>query len=202
MRRPRTEPVRLAAVPASRRPRWGSVALALSLAVAALATGCSAGGSGESATAGTASPVTVPASIGPPPSAASPSGTSANLPTDTVAVTLMSTPLGDVLADGRTGRTLYAFRSDGRDAPTCVAACARLWVPVTGTQIGIAAGLDYRPGEFKLVARPGGGPRQLSVAGHPLYRYAGDTLAGQTRGQGALHRWFAVGADGQPITSS
>ena len=82
-----------------------------------------------------------------------------------------------------------------------MAACARVWVPVTGNQIGIAGGLDYQPGEFKLVARPGGGPRQLSVAGHPLYRYVGDTLAGQTRGQDAQSKWFAVGSDGQLITT-
>jgi predicted lipoprotein with Yx(FWY)xxD motif len=114
----------------------------------------------------------------------------------------MSTPLGDVLADGRTGRTLYAFRGDGHDSPTCVATCARTWVPVTGAQIGIAAALDYQPGEFKLVARPGGGPRQLSVNGHPVYRYVGDRLAGQTRGQGAQSKWFAVGSDGQLLATS
>jgi predicted lipoprotein with Yx(FWY)xxD motif len=144
----------------------------------------------------------MPASIGPPSSGAPPSGTSASLPSDTAAVTLMSTALGDVLADGRSGRTFYAFRSDGHDAPTCLGACARTWVPVTGIQIGIAAGLDYQPGEFKLVARPGGGPRQLSVNGHPVYRYRGDALAGQTRGQGAQGKWFALGSDGQPITTS
>jgi predicted lipoprotein with Yx(FWY)xxD motif len=198
MQRPRTEPLRLAAVPATRTPRLGLAGLAAAVLVPA----CSNGGSGGSATAATSGGVTIPASIGPPPTLAGPSGTSQSLPADTVAVTRMSTALGDVLADGRTGRTLYAFRRDGHDAPTCVAACARMWVPVTGIQIGVAGGLDYQPGEFKLVVRPGGGPRQLSINGHPVYRYAGDSLAGQTHGQGAQGKWFALDADGQLITTS
>ena len=144
----------------------------------------------------------MPSSIGPPPSAATPSGTGDTLPTDTVAVTAMSTSLGDVLADGRTGRTYYVFRADGKDQPTCTGACARIWTPVTGSQIGVAGTVSYRPGEFKLVARPGGGPRQLSVGGHPLYLYTGDHLAGQTNGQGVQGRWFAIGADGTVITTN
>jgi predicted lipoprotein with Yx(FWY)xxD motif len=145
----------------------------------------------------------MPSSIGPPPSAnASPSGTGASLPRSTVAVTTLSTTLGDVLVDGTTGRTLYVYRGDGHDAPTCVGACARVWLPVTGTQIGIAAGLAYQPGEFKLVARPGGGPRQLSVNGHPVYRYAGDTLAGQVKGQGVQGKWFVLDPDGQLVTTT
>jgi predicted lipoprotein with Yx(FWY)xxD motif len=144
----------------------------------------------------------MPSSIGPPPSAAQPSGTGDTLPTDTVAVTTMSTPLGDVLADGRTGRTFYVFTGDGTDRPTCTGACARTWTPVTGSQIGVAAAIAYQPGEFKLVARPGGGARQLSIGGHPVYRYTGDRLAGQTNGQGAQGKWFVVGTDGQPITTT
>ena len=172
------------------------------LTAAALLAACSGGGNGSSS-ADTSGGVTMPSSIGPPPSAtASPSGTGSRLPTDTVAVTTLSTRLGDVLVDGTTGRTFYVFRGDGHDAPTCIGACARVWQPVTGTQIGIAAGLAYQPGEFKLVARPGGGPRQLSVNGHPVYRYTGDTLAGQVNGQGMQDKWFVLGPDGQLVTTT
>jgi len=175
--------------------------VALTLVVGA----CSSSGpkaSGAGASSGTAGGVTMPSSIGAPPSLATPAGTGDTLPADTVAVTASSTSLGDVLADGRTGRTFYAFTGDGHDAPTCTGACARVWVPVTGTQIGVAASISYRPGEFRLVARPGGGARQLSVAGHPVYRYTGDSLAGQTRGQGAQGKWFVIDTAGQLVTTT
>jgi predicted lipoprotein with Yx(FWY)xxD motif len=171
--------------------------------LAGTAAGCSASRSGRSASGasgGTAGGVTMPSSIGPPPSPAVPSGTGDTLPTGTAAVTAMSTPLGDVLADGRTGRTFYVFTRDGTDRPSCTGACARTWPPVTGSQIGVAAAVTYRPGEFKLVARPGGGPRQLSIGGHPVYLYRGDRLAGQTSGQGAQGTWYVIGTDGRPIT--
>ena len=183
--------------------RVGCVAVVALAVLAGAASGCSARGSSHSATgasSGTAGGVTMPSSIGPPPSAAVPSGTGDTLPTGTAAVTAMSTPLGEVLADGRTGRTFYVFTGDGKDSPTCTGACTRDWTPVTGSQIGIAATVTYRPGEFKLVARPGGGPRQLSVGGHPVYLFAGDRLAGQTSGQGAQGRWFVIGTDGRPVT--
>jgi len=179
------------------------VALVAVVVLGGSVTACSASGSGRSASgidAGTAGGVTMPSSIGPPPSAAVPSGTGDTLPTGTAAVTAESTPLGDVLADGRTGRTFYVFTADGTDRPSCTGACARRWTPVTGSQIGIAASVTYRPGEFKLVARPGGGPRQLSVGGHPVYLFTGDRLTGQTTGQGAQGKWFVIGTDGRPIT--
>jgi len=171
------------------------------LALAALLVGCSSAGSGTR-TASTAGGVTMPSVVGPPPAPATPSGTGDTLPGDTVTVTSMSTALGDVLADGRTGRTYYAFTGDGEGAPTCTGACAKVWIPATGTQIGVLSTISLHPGEFKLVARPGGGARQLTVYGRPVYRYSGDRLAGQTKGQAAQGKWFAIGADGKLITTT
>ena len=142
----------------------------------------------------------MPSQIGPPPSAATPSGTGDTLPADTVTVSRTSTSLGDVLADGRTGRTYYAFTGDGPSASSCTGACTEVWIPATGAQIGVLSTVDIHPGEFKLAARPGGGARQLTVYGRPVYLYSGDALAGQTKGQGAQGRWFAIGADGRIIT--
>ena len=36
-------------------------------------------------------------------------------------------------------------------------------------------------------------------AGHPLYRFAGDTKAGDTNGQGILNKWYAAGPDGDKV---
>ena len=36
------------------------------------------------------------------------------------------------------------------------------------------------------------GSIQLTLAGSPLYRFAGDTRPGETRGQGVGGTWFAV----------
>jgi predicted lipoprotein with Yx(FWY)xxD motif len=167
--------------------------------MAMTAAACSSGHSGASSN-GTDATLTVPTSISRPPTTSFPGATAETLPSGTAAISVLGTNLGDVLVDGLDGRTLYAFQADGHDHPTCVGACAQVWVPVTGTQLGVSSAIDYQPGEFKLVARPGGGPKQVSVAGHPLYRYSGDQLAGQTKGQGVQGRWWAVSPDGTLIT--
>ena len=58
------------------------------------------------------------------------------------------------------------------------------------------------PHEFKLVLIPGTATKQLAVNGHPLYRFSGDGLAGEVKGQGLDHQWFVVGLDGHPITKA
>jgi predicted lipoprotein with Yx(FWY)xxD motif len=166
-------------------------------AVALVATAC---GSSGSHSTGAADEGTIPSDIGPPPTPVSPVGTEATLPQGTVAVSTLSSKLGDILVDGLTGRALYAYKGDGHDQPTCVGACATQWVPLTGSSIGIAPGLTYAPGEFKLVVRPGGGPKQLSVDGHPIYEYRGDQLAAEAKGQGLGGQWYVLGPNGNLVT--
>ena len=51
----------------------------------------------------------------------------------------------------------------------------------------------------------GGGSRQVTYAGHPLYYFAGDTSSGDTKGQGSTGfgaRWWIVSPAGKPITGS
>ncbi len=174
----------------------------LATAVLLGVTGLAACGSSGSATPASAGNVTVPAVIGPPPTNAPTGGPT--LPAGTAAVSSLPTKLGEILVDGSTGRTLYAYVPPaGRSAdPACTGTCARLWTPYTGSHIGVASTLTYRPGEFKLVARPGGGPKQLTVDGHLLFEYRPDVLAGQTKGQALGGTWFAVSPDGSLITRS
>ncbi|MGN6330097.1 MAG: COG4315 family predicted lipoprotein [Motilibacteraceae bacterium] len=113
-------------------------------------------------------------------------------------VQVASTALGEVLTDG-TGRTLYLLTSDTATSTTCTGPCVAAWPPVTAPSGSpSAAGLTGRLGSF---ARPEGG-RQLTVGGHPLYTYAGDSSSGQTNGEGITSfggTWWAVAPDGSPV---
>jgi predicted lipoprotein with Yx(FWY)xxD motif len=100
--------------------------------------------------------------------------------------------------DGR-GRTVYVFAKDGPNKSNCDQACAVDWPPV--------------PAPMPLPSAPPGvtaqlgtttrsdGISQLTVAGHPVYRFSGDSAAGQTHGQGITLNgglWTVVSPAGRP----
>jgi len=110
--------------------------------------------------------------------------------------------LGPMLVDGQ-GRTLYRWQADTRPTSRCSGACAQAWPPVT-TMASVRSGAGVQPSLLGLVKR-GGGSAQVTYAGHPLYRFAGDTAAGQDRGQGSRAfgaRWWAVAPRGAAITQA
>jgi predicted lipoprotein with Yx(FWY)xxD motif len=54
-----------------------------------------------------------------------------------------------------------------------------------------------------LAVRRADGSRQVTYAGHPLYRFGGDAAAGQANGQGSDDfgaLWYVVGPRGAAIT--
>ena len=107
-------------------------------------------------------------------------------------VSTATTSLGKVLVDS-TGHTLYEYQPDPMGSSTCTGACAGAWPPLTATgTVSVGGGLTASM--FKTV---NGGV--VAVNGHPLYRFAGDTKAGDTNGQGVANIWHAAGADGNPI---
>jgi len=178
------------------RPRCWTLTLASALALVTLA-GCGSS-SGSGATPATATPST--GSVGATSTTASATGpTEGTFPPDTATVTSSKTALGTILVDG-TGHTLYAYQGDTAAIPTCLGDCAKAWPPLTGAFLGVATAVPVQPHEFKLVTIPGSATKQVVVAGHPLYRFAGDSLAGETKGQGLDQKWYVVGVDGQPIT--
>ncbi len=193
-------------MPVSRRPLAARSLVAAAVAVvltAALAACGSSSGHGFAPAA--SAPTTVPgatSSTGAT-STTAPTGTGptdATFPPNTATVTSSSSPLGPILVDG-TGHTLYSYAADAPGGvPTCVGDCAKAWPPVTGTYLGVASAVPVEPHEFKLVTIPGSLIKQLVVNGHPLYRFSGDGLAGEIKGQGLDHQWYVVGLDGQPIT--
>ncbi len=103
--------------------------------------------------------------------------------------------LGTILVDNK-GLTLYMHTKDGKNSSACTGACAASWIPVTGTSIEVADGLDS--GDFELFDR-GDGDKQVSFNGHPLYRFSSDKKRGQTNGQGVNYIWYVAGANGEPV---
>jgi predicted lipoprotein with Yx(FWY)xxD motif len=99
------------------------------------------------------------------------------------------------------GFTLYRFDKDTPhpSASNCTGACATTWPPVlvhTGSRIFV----DGVPtAEVGIITRPDG-TRQVTLGGWPLYRYSGDTAAGQTNGENVGGTWFAISPTGGKIT--
>jgi predicted lipoprotein with Yx(FWY)xxD motif len=112
-------------------------------------------------------------------------------------VAVASTSLGDVLVDG-SGKTLYIFEKDtSANASTCSGQCAATWPALTVTG-DVVLGDGLTDSMFATFARDDG-TMQVSVNGHPLYRYGADTKPGDTNGQEFGDVWYVVGANGQKI---
>ena len=108
--------------------------------------------------------------------------------------------LGAIVVDG-SGRTLYRFDKDSASPPAsnCTGACAQLWPPVlVGTQISLS-GVDR---SLLGTIKRSDGSVQLTLHGWPLYRYAGDSAAGQINGEGLDGTWFAVHPTGAKALTS
>ena len=127
------------------------------------------------------------------------SGGTTQTPTANGAViSAQSTSLGTILVDGQ-GRTVYVFANDKTNASTCTGQCATDWPPVAApaTLPSSAPGVT---GALGTTTRTDGS-HQLTVAGHPVYRFAGDSAAGQTKGQGLTLNgglWTVVLPSGAP----
>ena len=105
-------------------------------------------------------------------------------------VSAASSSLGKIIVDGR-GRTLYLFEKDKRGHSACSGACATFWPPLVTHGKPIAG----RRAKQSLIGtiRRASGARQVTYAGHPLYRYVQDTKPGQTSGEGS--QLFGAGWD-------
>ena len=102
--------------------------------------------------------------------------------------------LGSVLTDA-SGRTLYIFTTDGTGAgkSACNGGCAANWPPLAASA-GEIAKPEGAPGAFGTITREDG-TKQVTYAGRPLYRYAGDQSPGDAKGQGlASGAWLVASA--------
>jgi predicted lipoprotein with Yx(FWY)xxD motif len=90
------------------------------------------------------------------------------------------------------GRALYVFTKDKGPTSECYGACATAWPPLLATGPVTISGKFTVPGDLGTTTRTDG-TKQVTYGGHPLYYFAGDTAAGQTKGQGVGGVWFLVG---------
>jgi predicted lipoprotein with Yx(FWY)xxD motif len=104
--------------------------------------------------------------------------------------------LGTFLTDVE-GRTLYLFTEDSPGVSTCADACLTAW-PALLSEGAPIAGMDADAALLGAITRDDGGV-QVTYAGWPLYRYAGDAAPGDTTGQGVGGVWFAVSPSGEAI---
>ena len=116
-------------------------------------------------------------------------------------VSAQTTALGSILVDGN-GRTIYQFANDKNNMSTCTAACAVNWpyVPAPDSLPTSSPGVIGKVGSTIR----DDGHRQLTVAGHPLYTFAGDSTPGQTNGQGISLDggvWTVVSPAGAPLAN-
>ena len=152
-----------------------------------------------SSAAALAATAVVLASCGSGSSGSGGSTTSATTAGGGTTVKTAKTSLGTVVVDG-SGRTLYLFAKDTGPKSTCSGSCASAWPPVTASGRPAGTGVSG----LTLVKRSDG-RRQVVIDGHPLYRFSGDTSAGQLNGQGVDAfgaRWYAVSPAGKTVTAT
>jgi predicted lipoprotein with Yx(FWY)xxD motif len=105
--------------------------------------------------------------------------------------------LNPVVVNGA-GLTLYRFDDDTANPSksTCNGDCAKKWPPVTIAKGGKIFVAGVKKSAVGVVKRDDG-RLQVTVGGWPVYRFSGDTLPGDTNGQGVGGTWFGVTPDGQ-----
>jgi predicted lipoprotein with Yx(FWY)xxD motif len=127
------------------------------------------------------------------------SGTALAASNSQAVVKIRSTPLGKILVAGN-GRTLYMFAKDTSSQSACNGTCATFWPPLLTTKIP-KAGAGVTAGWLGTFHRAAGGI-QVTYKTHPLYYFAKDTAAGQTKGEGLAAfgaKWFAVSPQGVKV---
>jgi predicted lipoprotein with Yx(FWY)xxD motif len=114
---------------------------------------------------------------------------------------LRNTNVGTILVNGR-GFTLYAFTKDSRNGDACVniRGCLGVWPAVT--TVGKPVAGNGVKGSLIGTINVKGVGKQVTYAGHPLYRYVGDRGPGQTLYVNIFQfkgRWPALNAAGQEV---
>jgi predicted lipoprotein with Yx(FWY)xxD motif len=114
-------------------------------------------------------------------------------------VKLGQSSLGQILVDSH-GRTLYLWAHDKHHKSTCYGYCAAYWPALTTKGKPRAIGGARKALLGTTLRRDG--RMQVTYHGHPLYRFSGDTKAGDTTGEGLTDfggRWDPVSAAGLAV---
>jgi len=108
------------------------------------------------------------------------------------------TGLGRVIVNG-SGRTLYLFEKDKRGHSACSGICATYWPPLLANGKTVATGVQR---SLLGTIRRANGTKQVTIAGHPVYLFSGDSKRGQTNGEGLTDfgaSWYALSPSGKKI---
>jgi predicted lipoprotein with Yx(FWY)xxD motif len=114
-------------------------------------------------------------------------------------VSLRKTTLGLILVNSRS-HTIYLFAKDRNGKSACNGSCAKFWPPLL-SRGKPTAGSGVRASLLGTTRRSDGSS-QVTYNKHPLYTYALDKRAGQTRGEGNSAfgaKWYAVSAAGKAV---
>jgi predicted lipoprotein with Yx(FWY)xxD motif len=148
---------------------------------------------------GSVAPVATAASQSatPAPAGSSDSG-SGHMATTTMLMAKTVGGMGSVVTDDK-GMTLYRYDKDEANPSkwTCAGECTKTWIPVIVQDSVQTMGVE----KSLLGTVHRNGLKQLTLGGWPLYRYVGDTQAGQTNGQAKGNTWYAVTPSGTKSTS-
>jgi predicted lipoprotein with Yx(FWY)xxD motif len=118
------------------------------------------------------------------------------------ALQLRSTDLGRVIVDSKK-HTLYMLTADGKNSSTCSGACASNWPPAKAPK-KLRLGTGLSKDKLKVITRTDGS-KQLAYAGHPLYRFIGDSKPGDTNGEGINAfggMWYVLSKAGAAVTGA
>lgn len=85
------------------------------------------------------------------------------------------------------GASVY-YLHDNRDGRRCDADCEHAWPPLLSSGGSVPPVSGVNPGLLGSLQR-GDGSHQVTYAGQPLYRYAGDNGAGRTSGHNVRDKW-------------
>ena len=133
------------------------------------------------------------------PTAYNPSPSPSPAATGTVIAVANNAAHGQILVDGK-GMTVYLFVADTGTSSTCYGSCATVWPPVL-TDGAPQAGSGADKALLGTTTRTDG-KVEVTYAGHPLYYFIRDKVAGDTTGQGvngfgAL--WWVMSPSGAAI---
>lgn len=91
------------------------------------------------------------------------------------------------------GRTLYYFTSDVLHAVACTTGCIDTWPPLLFKGTGTVTADTKLPGDLTTDTTPNG--NQVIYNGHYLYTYTGDSVPGDTKGDGVGNKWYVATPD-------
>ncbi|QHT68482.1 hypothetical protein GXP67_18450 [Rhodocytophaga rosea] len=99
--------------------------------------------------------------------------------------------LGNFLTD-KDGKTLYFFAKDITGNSACEGGCADAWPIFYEKDLKVADNLNAA--DFGVITRTDG-KKQTTYKGWPLYHFAQDAAAGDTKGEGLGKTWVVASPD-------